>query len=227
MPILSFKLNENLFLRDPQGTELGQNIIRESIMLIDAIGFEQFTFRKLAEKIESTEASVYRYFENKHRLLVYLIDWYWTWLDYRIDFATQNLVTAEEKIKACLRVLIEEKKYDPSFAYVDESALQRIVMAEFDKTYLTKQVDADNREGLFLPYKSVCKRIAIAIKEANPEYPHPHTLISTIMLSVNHQLFYARHLPSLTDIKYDAKKQHQQLYSFCEALIFKGISKHA
>jgi AcrR family transcriptional regulator len=227
MAILSFKLNENLFLRDPQGTELGQNIIRESIMLIDTIGFEQFTFKKLAEKIESTEASVYRYFENKHRLLVYLIDWYWTWLDYRIDFATQNLANAEEKIKVCLRVLIEEKKYDPSFAYVDEPSLQRIVMAEFDKTYLTKQVDADNREGLFLPYKSVCKRMASAIKEANPGYAHPHTLISTIMLSVNHQLFYARHLPSLTDIKHDPKKQHQQLYSFCEALIFNGISKHA
>jgi AcrR family transcriptional regulator len=227
MAILSFKLNEKLFLRDPQGTELGQNIIRESIFLIDAIGFEQFNFKKLAEKIESTEASVYRYFENKHRLLVYLIDWYWTWLDYRIDFATQNLANAEEKIKACLRVLIEEKKYDPSFAYVDEPSLQRIVMAEFDKTYLTKQVDADNREGLFLPYKAVCKRIASAIAEANPAYSHPHTLISTVMLSVNHQLYYARHLPSLTDIQFDPKKQHQELYSFCENLIFNGISKHA
>ena len=37
---------------------------------------EEFTFRKLAQKINTTEASVYRYFENKHRLLIYILAWY-------------------------------------------------------------------------------------------------------------------------------------------------------
>jgi hypothetical protein len=222
---ISFKLNENLFLRDPQGTELGQNIIRESIASMDVIGFEQFTFKKLAEKIQSTEASVYRYFENKHRLLIYLIDWYWTWLEYRLDFAVQNLTNPEDRLRMCLKVLVEEKKVDPNFAFVDEPALQRIVMAEFDKTYLTKQVDMDNQEGLFLPYKSVCKKIAAIVGEINPSYNHPHSLISTILLSVNHQLYYSKHLPSLTDIKYDPKKYHQELYEFCESVIFKTIRK--
>ena len=49
------------------------------------IGFESFTFKKLAAKIESTEASVYRYFENKHKLLIYLVSWYWNWVEYRLD----------------------------------------------------------------------------------------------------------------------------------------------
>ncbi|NBW35685.1 MAG: TetR/AcrR family transcriptional regulator [Cytophagia bacterium] len=223
MAIISFRLNENLFLKDPQNSELGQNIIRASIVLIDQIGFEHFTFKKLAEKIESTEASVYRYFENKHRLLVYLIDWYWTWLDYRMDFAMQNLVTAEERLRAGLRVIIEEKQQDPSFDFVDEQALQRIVMAEFDKTYLTKQVDIDNKDGLFIPYKTVCNKLACEVKKVNPDYPHPHTLISTTMLSANHQVFYARHLPSLTDIKGEKQVPYQKLYEFCEALIFNSI----
>ncbi|GCC52542.1 TetR/AcrR family transcriptional regulator [Chryseotalea sanaruensis] len=223
MTIISFRLNENLFLKDPQNSELGQNIIRSSISLIDEIGFEHFTFKKLADKIESTEASVYRYFENKHRLLVYLIDWYWTWMDYKMDFAMQNLLTPEDRLRAGLKVIIEEKKPDPNFAFVDEQALQRIVMSEFDKTYLTKQVDLDNKEGLFIPYKTVCNKLACEIKKVNPAYQHPHTLISTIMLSANHQVFYAKHLPSLTDINGEKQVTYQKLYEFCEAIIFNSI----
>lgn len=225
MAILAFKLNENLFLKDPQATDLGQNIIRYSIKLIDKLGFEDFTFKKLAAEIESTEASVYRYFENKHKLLIYLMDWYWTWLEYRIEFETHNIKAPTERLKACLRKLTEEKKFDATVAYVDERALERIVSAEFEKTFLTKQVDSDNKEGLFFPYKSLCKKVATAIKDVNPTYPSPHSLASTVMLSVKHQLYYAQHLPSLSDIKYEPKNHHERLYEFLEHLVFKTIQK--
>ena len=108
MPALAFKLNHHLFLRDPQHTNLGQKIIHSSVELIDKLGFEQFTFKKLAEEINSTEASIYRYFENKHRLLVYLIAWYWNWMEYRIDIFTSGISDPQEKLKACLRLLAEE-----------------------------------------------------------------------------------------------------------------------
>ena len=62
-------LNDGLYQRDPQETVLGQKIIKHSIVLIDEIGFEAFNFKKLASCMKSTEASVYRYFENKHCLL--------------------------------------------------------------------------------------------------------------------------------------------------------------
>ena len=81
-------LNENLYIRDPQESELGKKIIQFSIVLIEDIGFEAFTFKKLAQKINSTEASVYRYFENKHILLIYLVSWYWEWLSYLIEIKT-------------------------------------------------------------------------------------------------------------------------------------------
>ncbi|MDH5608082.1 MAG: TetR/AcrR family transcriptional regulator, partial [Cyclobacteriaceae bacterium] len=41
--------------------------------MIAQIGFERFNFKKLSTTINSTEASVYRYFKNKHQLLDYLI----------------------------------------------------------------------------------------------------------------------------------------------------------
>lgn len=219
---IAFKLNEHLYLRDPQETELGRKIIEKGIALIDKLGFEHFTFKKLAEEIGSTEASLYRYFENKHRLLLYLSGWYWNWTEYRMEILTHPTQTAEEKLRWCLRVLTEEKKNDPAFGFVDEEALYRIVVNELDKTYLTKWVDADNRHGLFASYKSICKKMASLISEIDPDYAFPNSLVSTIMLASVQQIFYSEHLPSLTNIKGD---RYSQLYMFTEHLIFSAIKR--
>ena len=80
MSVISIQLGNNLYCKDPQSTELGKKIVLHSIKLISELGFEAFTFRKLSMQIDSTEASIYRYFDNKHRLLVYLIAWYWAWM---------------------------------------------------------------------------------------------------------------------------------------------------
>ncbi|HEY0741562.1 MAG TPA: TetR/AcrR family transcriptional regulator [Chryseosolibacter sp.] len=224
MPILAFKLNSNLFLRDPQSSELGQKIIEHSVDMVDRLGFDEFTFRKLGAEIGSPEASIYRYFENKHRLLLYLIDWYWTWLDYRIEFRNQNVKSAAERLRNCIQLLVEEKAFDPDIPFMDEQKLQRIVNSEFEKTYLTRNVDSDNKEGLFLPYKGVCKKVAALIKEINPKYMFPHSLASTIMLSANHQVYYAMHLPSLTDIKKDSKRKHSELVDFLQGIVINTIS---
>ena len=89
---ISISLSSKLYVRDPQETTLGKKIIKESIVLIDQIGFEAFTFKKLAKKMESTEASMYRYFENKHMLLLYLVSWYWEWVGFLIDVNIKNIV---------------------------------------------------------------------------------------------------------------------------------------
>lgn len=224
MEKLVFKLNEHLYLRDPQSSELGQKIIGTSVKLIDKLGFEVFTFKKLADEIGSTEASIYRYFTNKHRLLLYLIDWYWNWLEYRLDLHTLNMIDKKEKLKAALRVLAEEKKFDPIFEGIDESALHRIVVSEMDKTYLTKQVDSDNQVGLFLQFKSVSKKIAKMISDVNPQFPFSNSLSSTVLMMANQQLFFTHHLPSLSDIKHTSLTKHDDLYSFLETLVFKSIN---
>lgn len=222
MPILLFKLNEHLYLSDPQHTQLGQNIIRTSINMIDQLGFEQFTFKKLAKEINSTEASIYRYFENKHRLLLYLIAWYWSWMEYRIDLVTIGLTDPLEKLKAALKVIAEEKKYDSNFEFVNEEALYRIVVAELDKTFLTKGVDNDNKEGLFGGFKSLCKKIATWVTEANPAYPYPNSLVSSLLLAAKQQIFFAEHLPSLTNISKNENSK-TDLEHFLENLLFKSI----
>lgn len=66
---IKIHLNEHLFLIDPEDTSLGRDIIESSVVLIDRLGFEMFTFKKLAFEMGSTEASVYRYFETSTNYL--------------------------------------------------------------------------------------------------------------------------------------------------------------
>ena len=51
---LQIKMNEKLFLRNPEQSELGKKIIMHSIRLIHKNGFEAFTFKKLAEEVGTT-----------------------------------------------------------------------------------------------------------------------------------------------------------------------------
>jgi AcrR family transcriptional regulator len=99
------KMNEKLYLRDPEQSELGRNIVKHGLELISKIGFEDFTFKKLAISIKTTEAGIYRYFENKHRFLIYLITFYWSYLEYKIMFSLNNMSAPEKKLKKIIELL--------------------------------------------------------------------------------------------------------------------------
>ena len=74
---LTLTIPENIYIKDPQSSKLGRRILEYSIQIIRKEGLEKFTFKKLADEIGSNESSVYRYFENKHMLMLYLNSWYW------------------------------------------------------------------------------------------------------------------------------------------------------
>jgi AcrR family transcriptional regulator len=152
---LQFNMNPSLYLRDPEGTDLGKNIIQHSIQLIHDTGFEAFTFKKLAESIGTTEAGVYRYFENKHKLLVYIISWYWRWLDFQIGYQTKNLTNPVSKLKKVITILATTVEDDLMTGHVDESILHQILISEGSKAFLTKQVNQDNKQEYFKPYKDL------------------------------------------------------------------------
>jgi len=194
-------LNEALYQRDPQETSLGKKIIKHSILLIDEIGLEAFNFKKLAARMESTEASVYRYFENKHMLLLYLVSWYWEWVSYMIDFNTMNIEDPERRLKIIIHTLVSASKENPSIDYVNESVLHRIIISEGSKAYHIKQVDSENKEGFFTNYKKLSEKVADVISEINPDFPYPHTLASNLFEMANNHIYFAQHLPRLTDVK--------------------------
>lgn len=200
MIAIQIQLNPNLYLRSPQETKLGKKIIEFSIILIEELGFEKFTFKKLATKIDSTEASIYRYFQNKHKLLIYLVAWYWSWLKFQVDYNTMNIVDVDKKIKIALSILVESSRKNPAIQYVDENLLHKIVVSESSKAYHTKTVDAENKEGYFSTYKELCECISTILLEKKPDYLYPHTLASSLIEMANNNIYFAEHLPSLTDV---------------------------
>lgn len=215
MSILAIELsiNEKLFLRNPQRTALGRKILRNSVMMIDELGIEQFNFRRLAGRINSTEASVYRYFENKQLLLVYLVNWYWEWMNFRIDMRTTHIGDPREKLKVAISCIVDTAKRDAKITFIDEDVLHRIVVAEGTKAYHNKEVDAQNKDGFFLSYKSLSQKIADIILENNPGFPYPRALASNLLEMANNHIYFAEHLPRLTEVKGegDVLKQVEEL----------------
>lgn len=222
---IQMELNERLYLRDPQQTKLGKKIIQSSILLIDEIGFEKFTFKKLAVLIQSTEASIYRYFENKHKLLVYLVSWYWEWVKFQIDFNTMNVADPKEQLSKILSVLVESSKENPIIEHIDEQVLHRIVIAEASKAYHTKEVDADNKEGFFLNYQSLTAKIGAVIKEINPAFPYPSALASNLVEMANNHIYFAEHLPKLTDVRIGENRDLSEIQQLLEFFAFSLICK--
>ena len=218
---LQINMNPSLYLRDPEGTDLGKNIIKHSIQLIHDTGFEAFTFKKLAESIGTTEAGVYRYFENKHKLLVYIISWYWRWLDFQIGYQTKNLTNPVSKLKKVITILATTVEDDLMTGHVDESILHQILISEGSKAFLTKQVNQDNKQEYFKPYKDLCNTVGEIILECNPKYKYPHSLASTIIEMAHLQNFFMNHLPSLTD--FSKSKNESEIIQYLEDLVFNTI----
>lgn len=219
---LHIKMNEKLFLRDPVQSELGKKIIQHSIQLIHQNGFEAFTFKKLAEAIGTTEAGIYRYFENKHRLLMYITAWYWSWLEYRVTFHTHNINDPAVKLKKIIKLLATAVEDDVATSHIDESLLHQIIITEGSKAYLTRKVSEDNKDHLFKPYKDLCAKIGDIILECNPNYQYPKSLSSTIIEMAHFQNFFMNNLPSLTDFGHS--KDEVEIVRFLESLVFSSLN---
>ena len=203
---IKISLNKGLYLREPQDSVLGRNIIKHSILLIDAIGFETFTFRKLAIEIQSTEASIYRYFENKHLLLLYLVSWYWEWVRYLIEINMRNIEDPHQKLRIVISSFVNASLENPDVEYVNESKLHDIVISEGSKVYHTKNIDDENAKGFFYNYKSLIQLVSEVILEIEPEFKYPHALATNLFEMSSNHVYFAEHLPGLTDITSKSKR---------------------
>lgn len=217
---VSFKVNEKIYLRDPEGSEIGRQIIKHSIDLINELGFEQFTFKKLAATINSTEATIYRYFENKHRLLLYILNWYWCYMEFLVMFRLQNVKDKKEKLRIIVSLLTQELPDSSGKLGYNLAYLNQIVIAESSKAYLVKEVTEINKEAVFKPYKDLCAKIAEVISGYNPKYKFPRSLSSTLIETSHNQQFFSLNLPRLTD-NTPAKTDFTR--HFLEDLLFKVL----
>ncbi len=216
---IQVKVNEQLYIRNPELSELGKNILSNGIHMIDQLGLEEFTFKKLATQLSTNESSIYRYFESKHRLLLYYFEWYWRWMDYQLTYNVKNVKDPVEKIDIFIHVLMLKKEdMIQEGEEVDKEALHRIIIKEASKTYLTKQVVEDNQKKFFKPYKDFTAKLSDIILEHNPDYKYSHSLSSTLIETSHAQYFFMQNLPSLTD--FGISKDVNEVISFLKELAY-------
>lgn len=222
--ILEVKITvpQSVYLKDPQESKLGLTLVQEGIDLIDEIGFEAFNFKKIAVKIQSTEASVYRYFENKQQFLQYLYAWYWGWMNYKIHMETAVINDFEAKLKRAIQLLTQAYDVEDSITIPHEAKLKSIINQEGIKAVLNKNVDQINQTGAFENYKQLVEKLTTWILAVNPSYPYPQMLLTTIIEGAHLQHFFAIHLPRLTN----QTAENKTVESFYNQLICSQITKY-
>ena len=220
---IKFNLNSKLHLKDPQMTEYGQKLISHSILLFDELGFEKFTFKKLSKKIESTETSIYRYFKNKHKLLLWLTCWYWEWVYYLIDINIKNIEDPKKRLQITIHNIVNASSESPLTTYINENILHKVVINESSKAYHVYNVDDENQHGSFESYVHVVNKVAEIIKLYKHDYPYTKVLASNLFEMPNSQIFFAEHLPALTDIK-DGLHKYDELETVLCNMTFKLLS---
>jgi len=218
---IHIKISTALYTKNPESSDLGKRIVSKSIEMIKELGFESFTFKKLGIAINSNESSIYRYFDNKHTLLVYLVNWYWSWIEYRLFFATTNIVDKEDKLLKAVTLLTEAVKEDTDFSYVNEVLLSEIIITESSKAYHTKDIDSENEKGFYKPYKRVVERVSNMVLEVNSDFEFPHMLVSTVIEGAHQQRYFSEHLPSLTDVE----EGKNNIVRFYKDLVLKLVKK--
>jgi AcrR family transcriptional regulator len=214
---ISLNISSSLYLKNPVETELGRKILSESLQLIHELGLEAFTFKKLSGRCQTTEASIYRYFKDKHQLLHYFNAWYWRYLMFAIQYETSHLKTPKQKLKALIEVLSNPHDIKFNSEVFNIKMLHDIIISESMKIYFTKQVDEEQKNGGYSDYQALCMEVASLIESYQPKVKFSHALVITLIETAHLQQFFTKHLNTLTDLP---KNNPKQLQLFLEKLLF-------
>lgn len=132
---------------------------------------------------------------------MYLSSWYWAWLEYQLVLETFSISDKKEKLEKAITITTRTVEEDSNFSHINETLLYRIIVNESSKSFLTKEVDKDNKEGYFEIYKRLITRLEAMIIDVNPSYGFPLSLASTIVEGGLHQHFLNEHFPTITNCK--------------------------
>ncbi len=200
-----------LALRDPN-SPTGLRILQEGLPLMNELGLEAFTFKKLADRIGCTEATTYNYFANKQRLLQYYFQSYWLWLSVHCEQEGRSLKDPMARLRGDIKALSGIWPKDHRAGLFDPALLRAVVINEGSKSFLHKNVDSDNERHLFKPYKDLCAHIASELKACSPRLRAPRSFATTLV-EMSHSLEFAmEHLPALTELS--NKRDRKELAAF-------------
>ena len=135
-------------------------------------------------------------------------------------FATSNVLDPESKLLKAIEITTQTIEEDYDFSHVNEIKLNRIIINENSKSYLTKEVDSENKEGYFVVYKRLIARLREMILDINKDFKYATSISSTIVEGALHQHFLKEHFPSITDCNEKVTPT-----DFYKNLVFNAIKK--
>ena len=141
---------------------------------------------------------------------------------YLITINTMNVNDPISKLRIIIHSFVSAYKENPSVEYVNESKLHNIVISEGMKAYHTKEVDKENSKGFFKSYKNLTNSVSQVISEVNPDFKYPYALATNLFEMSNNSIYFAQHLPRLTDISVnenDVKEVDKMLNYFVDKLL--------
>ena len=74
------------------------------------------------------------------------------------------------------------------------------------KAYHTKEVDKENSKGFFKSYKNLATSVSKVISEVNSNFKYPNALATNLFEMSNNHIYFAKHLPRLTDLEIKENK---------------------
>jgi len=206
---LHLRPDTSLSLKDPEATELGRSMLIGGLELMNELGLEAFTFKKLADHIGCTEVSLYKYFPNKQRLLQYYFQLYWLWLRQVCGRLAERANDPREALEDVVEAICGVWPKELPQVQLDPQALRTLLIEEGMKSYLHKNVDQDNARRLFLPYKELSAFVAERLVACRADVPWPRSFATTVIEMAHSLPFAMEHLPSLTELS--SRKDLKQL----------------
>lgn len=129
-----------------------------------------------------------------------MTNWYWEWVNYLIDLNIRNIEDPKRVLRIVLHNIVNASTESPLTEYINENSLHRVIIKESTKAYHIHNVDDENRMGYFSSYKEVVQKVATIISKVAPSYQYPRMLASSLFEMANNQIYFAEHLPKLTEI---------------------------
>ena len=105
--------------------------------------------------------------------------------------------------------------------------IKNIIKERKDLNNLTNIDKRNIAEGYFLAYKSLCKRIADIVVKINPDFRYPRAFASMLIETANNNIFFAQHLPRLTDIREKGDQLNDKVVELLEFIAGKMIVTNA
>jgi hypothetical protein len=121
-------------------------------------------------------------------------------------------------MKIAIRLLVDGPVYKENL-YMDIETLSDIATEESYKSFLTKEVDMEHKNGYFKQFYKLSERITEIVKELSPNYQYPKTLVSILMESTLLHTFFMKHMPLMTESCHTGSEKMNFYYD----LVFKTI----